>query len=78
MGATQRGMPLPFDVEGVGRQRLDFAREGVLGRPAQDSQTAAREGLASTGHAAAPESGAGAPAQCQSTCSWGPATAALG
>jgi predicted Zn-dependent protease len=54
-GYDLRGVPLPFDVEGTPRRRLDVVRAGVVGEPAHDWRTAAREGKTSTGHAAPPE-----------------------
>lgn len=54
-GLDPQGVPLPFDVEGVPRQRLEVVREGVVGAPAHNSYTAAKEGKSSTGHAEPPE-----------------------
>ncbi len=46
------GLALPFDWEGVPAQRLALIERGVLRGLAYDHQSAAREGRASTGHAA--------------------------
>ncbi|MBI3760795.1 MAG: TldD/PmbA family protein [Chloroflexi bacterium] len=57
-GDDPSGVPLPFDVEGVRRQRVDIVREGVACGPVHSSRTAARSGdphVASTGHAEPPE-----------------------
>ena len=50
-GHDPAGAPLPFDFEGVPKQRVDIATEGVIGQPVYDSYTAAKEGKTSTGHA---------------------------
>jgi PmbA protein len=43
-------IPLPFDYEGVPRQRLIFIENGIARAVAYDSATAAKEGKQSTGH----------------------------
>ncbi len=50
-GRDPSGAPLPFDFEGVPRQRVDIVKQGVIGQPVYDSYTAAKEGKTSTGHA---------------------------
>jgi predicted Zn-dependent protease len=50
-GLDPAGWPLPFDCEGIGRQRVDIIRQGVAGDALYDRVRAAREGKASTGHA---------------------------
>ena len=56
-GLDPEGLPLPFDFEGVPRQRLTLIERGVGRAVAYDSLTAGKEGKASTGHAlAAPNS----------------------
>jgi len=49
--ADTRGLALPFDWEAVPAQRLSLIARGVLEGLAYDTQTAAKEGLESTGHA---------------------------
>jgi PmbA protein len=50
-GCDPAGWPLPFDFEGVPRQRVDIVLEGVVGDAVYDRARAAREGKPSTGHA---------------------------
>jgi predicted Zn-dependent protease len=50
-GRDPAGAPLPFDFEGVPKQRVDIVKNGVIGQPVYDSYTAAKEGKTSTGHA---------------------------
>ena len=50
-GRDPRGLPMGFDFEGLPRQRVDIIREGTAVGLVYDSQTAAREGKRSTGHA---------------------------
>jgi predicted Zn-dependent protease len=52
-GLDLRGTPLPFDFEGVPRQKLTLIEQGVGREVAYDSLTAGKEGKASTGHALA-------------------------
>ncbi len=47
----ERGLPVPFDFEGVPKQRVDLIRQGVAVGLVYDTLTAAREGKQSTGHA---------------------------
>ena len=50
-GLNEEGFPLPFDVEGVGKQKRDFIVKGVAQNVAYDSFYAHKEGKKSTGHA---------------------------
>ena len=50
-GRDPQGLPLPFDFEGVPRQRVVIVERGVPRGPVYDTITAAREGRPSTGHA---------------------------
>ena len=51
-GHDLSGMPLPFDFEGVPKQRVTMIEKGVAKRVVYDSFTAGREeGASSTGHA---------------------------
>ena len=50
-GLDPAGYPMPFDFEGVPKQRVDIVKNGVVGQPVYDSYTARKEGKASTGHA---------------------------
>jgi PmbA protein len=51
-GLDRAGDPMPFDYEGVPKQRVDIVRQGVPTAPVYDTLTAARElGRVSTGHA---------------------------
>jgi len=51
-GLDPAGLPLPFDFEGVPKQRVDLIAEGVARGVVYDSATAAKEeGKVSTGHA---------------------------
>jgi predicted Zn-dependent protease len=49
-GYDPAGLPLSFDYEGVAKQRVDLVERGVCRGLVYDTQTAARDGLASTGH----------------------------
>ena len=51
-GAALDGWPVPFDAEGVPRQRTDIVKDGVVGSPVHNSYTAGKEGRESTGHQA--------------------------
>ena len=44
------GLPMGFDYEGVAKQRVTLLDAGVCRGVVYDSQTAARDGVASTGH----------------------------
>ena len=50
-GLDPAGWPLPFDFEGLARQRVDIVRDGVAGDAVYDRARAAKEGKISTGHA---------------------------
>jgi PmbA protein len=50
-GISAAGIPLPFDAEGVPRQRVDFVENGVAKGVVWDTYTGAQGGHASTGHA---------------------------
>jgi predicted Zn-dependent protease len=50
-GADPSGLPMPFDFEGVAKQRVDMISAGVANAVVYDSYTAGKEGKESTGHA---------------------------
>lgn len=50
-GLDSSGLPLPFDFEGVPKERVDLLREGVALGVVYDTLTAGKEGRRSTGHA---------------------------
>ena len=49
-GQNPAGWPSPFDAEGVPRQRVDIVTDGVVQGPVHNTYTAAKAGVASTGH----------------------------
>lgn len=49
-GLDPRGVPKPFDAEGVAKQRVDMIVDGVARAVVYDSYTAYKEGKESTGH----------------------------
>jgi PmbA protein len=49
-GHDPAGFPMSFDYEGVAKQRVTLLDEGVCRSVVHDTQTAARAGVASTGH----------------------------
>jgi PmbA protein len=49
-GADPAGLPMAFDYEGVEKQRVDLLTRGVCSGVVYDGQTAARDGVRSTGH----------------------------
>ena len=53
-GCDLRGQPMPFDYEGVPKQRVEIVRDGVVIGPVYDRTTARKAGASSTGHAGAP------------------------
>jgi predicted Zn-dependent protease len=53
-GLDGQGMPMPFDYEGVPRQRVEIVCEGVPMGPVYDRYTAQKAGKTSTGHALPP------------------------
>ena len=58
-GLDPGGVPLPFDTEGVPKQKVVLIEGGVARGVVYDSYTAAREGKESTGHAVSPLPSAG-------------------
>jgi PmbA protein len=50
-GLDAQGAPLPFDFEGVPKQRVDIVKQGVVIGPVFDRYTGAKMGKPSTGHA---------------------------
>lgn len=55
-GNDPSGIAMPFDFEGVPKQRVYFLNKGVAQGVVYDSETANREGKVSTGHALPPSS----------------------
>jgi PmbA protein len=53
-GLDPRGLPLPFDFEGVPRQRVDLVKKGIAEGVVYNSLTARKDGKESTGHALPP------------------------
>ncbi|MEX2184297.1 MAG: metallopeptidase TldD-related protein, partial [Chloroflexota bacterium] len=49
-GHDPAGLPMAFDYEGVAKQRVALLEAGVCRGVVHDAQTAARDGVASTGH----------------------------
>jgi predicted Zn-dependent protease len=49
-GADPAGLPMTFDYEGVAKQRVELLERGVCRSVVYDAQTAARDGVHSTGH----------------------------
>ena len=49
-GADPAGLPMAFDYEGVAKQRIELLERGVCRGVVYDAQTAARDGVRSTGH----------------------------
>ena len=49
-GADPAGLPMGFDYEGVAKQRVELIERGVCRGVVYDAQTAARDGVSSTGH----------------------------
>lgn len=52
-GLDPASLAIPFDVEGMPKQKVTFIENGVAKGVVYDSRTAAKEGLRSTGHASA-------------------------
>jgi predicted Zn-dependent protease len=50
-GYDLAGLPMPFDWEGVPKQRVNIIENGVTRAVVYDTQTAAKDGVQSTGHA---------------------------
>lgn len=53
-GLGKGTVPMPFDFEGVPKQRVDFIAQGVAKGVCYDTYTANKEGKQSTGHALPP------------------------
>lgn len=53
-GRDREGFPLPFDFEGVPRQRVQLVDGGVVCGPVYDRYTAKKDGRETTGHATPP------------------------
>lgn len=53
-GLDPAGWPLPFDFEGMPRQRVEIVRRGAAGEAVYDRERAAEEGRETTGHALPP------------------------
>ena len=49
-GRDPAGLPMAFDYEGVAKQRVELVVQGLCRGVVHDAQTAARDGVASTGH----------------------------
>ena len=49
-GRDPAGLPMAFDYEGVGKQRVPLLDAGICQGVVYDAQTAARDGATSTGH----------------------------
>ncbi len=50
-GLDVNGSPVPFDFEGVPKQRVDIVKQGVVMGPVYDRYSGAKMGKPSTGHA---------------------------
>lgn len=50
-GLDPRTLPMPFDFEGVPKQRVDLIKDGIANAVLYDSYYAQKEGKQSTGHA---------------------------
>jgi PmbA protein len=53
-GHDEAGLPLPFDFEGVPKQKVILIENGVPRGPVYDTTTARKDGKPSTGHALPP------------------------
>jgi PmbA protein len=49
-GEDPAGLPMAFDYEGVAKRRIALVEQGVCAGVVYDAQTAARDGVRSTGH----------------------------
>ena len=49
-GRDPAGLPMAFDYEGVAKQRVTLLEAGICRGVVYDAQTAARDGVTSTGH----------------------------
>jgi predicted Zn-dependent protease len=56
-GQNSMGYPMPFDFEGIPKQRVDIVAKGLIGSPVYDTYSAGKEGKLSTGHASPPGGG---------------------
>jgi len=56
-GCDLNGRPMPFDAEGVPKQRVGIVTDGVVGEPVYNFYTAGKEGRLSTGHQGGPTGG---------------------
>jgi PmbA protein len=54
-GLDPQGSPLPFDFEGVPKQRVEIVKDGVPLGPVYDRYSGAKMGKPSTGHALPPQ-----------------------
>lgn len=54
-GTDPNGLPLPFDFEGVPKQKVEIVTAGTIKGPVYDRSTAHQAQVASTGHALPPE-----------------------
>lgn len=54
-GTDPNGLPLPFDFEGVPKQKVEIVTAGTIKEPVYDRSTAHQAQVASTGHALPPE-----------------------
>jgi predicted Zn-dependent protease len=53
-GLNPEGMPMPFDSEGVPKQKVEIVSQGIANSPVYDRSTADKAGTFSTGHAVPP------------------------
>ena len=53
-GTDPAGLPLPFDFEGVPKQKVEIVTKGTVMGPVYDRHTASKAGRTSTGHALTP------------------------
>jgi len=53
-GHDTSGMPMPFDAEGVEKQKVSIVSKGVATSPVHDRSTGIKAGVESTGHAVPP------------------------
>ncbi len=53
-GGDGRGLPAPFDYEGVPKKKVEIVRDGLVLGPVYDRATARKAGASSTGHAMPP------------------------
>ena len=56
-GCDLNGRPMPFDAEGVPKQRVSIVTDGVVEEPVYNFYTAGKEGRLSTGHQGGPTGG---------------------